>query len=432
MTEPATEGYSVRLQSAVFGTAFFNGTTQSMGTQIVVLLLLGYISSDSFGFLVGIVLASRQFLTVTMSVYSGGLMDRFGTRRIIITFGSAGVVSALVYPVLGPLLGLNFDENAASNPGWAFIAGIMMLQMISGWSEATAWIGSQTLVGQLMRGHPTYAGRMTFVARMGGFIGPPLIGLAWDLHGAWGAFGFLSSWMIGGMTAAAFLPDAKPYPQKPAPEQPDPPQETAKPAGIYATTFRLLLIPAIAMVIMCTVMRQTGSGIQSSFYLVWLREFIQLSGVEIGFLIGGANAAAAVAALSMGPLTRRYQAHWLLILMIGLSIVAIAITPIFGTEYTVLLYATLMVAICIRGIGQGLNFTLMMIIMARNVGVDLQARVTALRITFNRFGGMTIPPIMGGLADIVGLDNSFYIIGGIGVTALCVLSVWVARSPSFK
>ena len=59
MTEPATEGYSVRLQSAVFGTAFFNGTTQSMGTQILVLLLLGYISSDSFGFLVGIVLASR-------------------------------------------------------------------------------------------------------------------------------------------------------------------------------------------------------------------------------------------------------------------------------------------------------------------------------------------------------------------------------------
>ena len=432
MTDIKTETYPVRLQAAVYGTGFFNGTTQSMATQIVVLLLLGYISSESQGFLVGIILASRQFLTVTMSVYSGGLMDRFGTRRIILVFGVSGVLAAISYPILGPMLGLTFDQENASHPGWSFLAGILVIQMISGWSEATTWIGSQSLVGQLMKGHPIYAGRMTFVARVGGFLGPPTIGKAWDLFGSWGAFGFLALWIVGGMIAGAFLPDAKPAYNSPSPPKTDIPPQTAKPHGDYATTFRLLLIPAIAMVIMITVMRQTGSGVQSSFYIVWLREVIQLSGVEIGFLIGGANAASAVAALGMGPLTHRYAAHWLLILMIGLSIVAIAITPVFGTEYSVLLYVALMVAICFRGIGQGLNLPLMMMIMARNVGADLQARITALRITFNRFGGMTIPPIMGGLADIVGLGNSFYIIGSVGVTALCALSIWVARSPSFK
>ena len=91
-----------------------------------------------------------------------------------------------------------------------------------------------------------------------------------------------------------------------------------------------------------------------------------------------------------------------------------------------------MMAICLRGAAQGLNLPLMMTIMARNVGLNLQARVTALRITFNRFGGMIIPPIMGGLAELFGLGNSFYIIGGAGLLGILLLSIWVARSPSFK
>ena len=42
----------------------------------------------------------------------------------------------------------------------------------------------------------------------------------------------------------------------------------------YGQALRLLLIPAVAMVIMATVMRQTGSGVQSSFYVVWLSEYV--------------------------------------------------------------------------------------------------------------------------------------------------------------
>ena len=113
--------------------------------------------------------------------------------------------------------------------------------------------------------------------------------------------------------------------------------------------------------------------------------------------------------------------------MIGVSIVFIAITPLLGDIYLILL-----IAIAVRGVGQGLNLPLMMMIMSQNVGADLQGRVTALRISFNRFGGMLVPPIMGALAEIVGLANSFYIVGAAGVAALCLLSFWVARSPSFK
>jgi hypothetical protein len=69
------------------------------------------------------------------------------------------------------------------------------------------------------------------------------------------------------------------------------------------------------------------------------------------------------------------------------------------------------------------------------VAPHLQGRVTALRISFNRFGGLLVPIGMGALADmqvVGGLANAFYIVGMLGVFALAALSLWVLFSPSFK
>lgn len=438
MTPPGTISYPVGMQAAVYSTAFFNGTVQSMASTIVALLVVALIDKN-LALLVGVVLASRQFLTVSMSVYAGSLMDNFGTKRVIIFFGFTGVLSALAYPSLSLIFGVEVGASL-QNPGVLFVLSIILVQMVSGYSEGSSWIGSQTLVGQLMKGHPIYAGRMTFVARIGGFLGPPAIGYAWDFWGPWGGFGFLAAWIAGGMIAASFLPDTREATRdsrnEDAPsEEDDPADVTPKKQSSYGETLRLLLIPAVAMVIMVTVMRQTGSGVQSSFYVVWLGEHVGIDGSTIGWLIGAANAASAVAALCTGPLLKRYSAHWLLILMVTVSVVAIAITPLFGTNFTTLLFMALLAGICVRGFAQGLNLPLMMIILSNNVAPHLQGRVTALRISFNRFGGLLVPPGMGALADmeaVGGLANAFYIVGIAGVVALGALALWVLMSPSFR
>ena len=291
-----------------------------------------------------------------------------------------------------------------------------------------------------MKGHPVYAGRMTFVARVGGFLGPPAIGYAWDYWGPWGGFGFLAIWIFGGMIAASFLPDTREATRSSrddaaALKEANETDATPKKQSSYGETLRLLLIPAVAMVIMVTVMRQTGSGVQSSFYVVWLGEHVGISGSMIGWLIGAANGASAIAALCTGPLMKRYAAHWLLILMVTISVAAIAITPLFGTNFGTLLFLALLFGICVRGFAQGLNLPLMMVILSRNVAPHLQGRVTALRISFNRFGGLLVPPGMGALADmeaVGGLANAFYIVGIAGVIALGLVAVWVRFSPSFK
>jgi MFS family permease len=409
-----------------------------MASTIVALLVVALIDKN-LALLIGVILASRQFLTVTLSVYSGTLMDNFGTKRVIIAFGVAGVLSALAYPAISMVLGVEVGASL-QNPGMALILAVIFVQMISGWSEATAWIGSQTLVGQLMKGHPVYAGRMTFVARLGGFLGPPAIGYAWDFWGPWGGFGFLAVWIVGGMIAASFLPDTRAATQESRDdaeksEEPDAEDVTPAKQSNYGQTLRLLLIPAVAMVIMVTVMRQTGSGVQSSFYVVWLSEHVGIQGSTIGWLIGAANGASAIAALCTSPLMKRYSAHWLLILMVTVSVIAIAVTPLFGTTFSTLLFMALLGGICVRGFAQGLNLPLMMIILSRNVAPHLQGRVTALRISFNRFGGLLVPPGMGALADmeiVGGLANAFYIVGIAGVIALGVLSLWVLFSPSFN
>lgn len=107
------------------------------------------------------------------------------------------------------------------------------------------------------------------------------------------------------------------------------------------------------------------------------------------------------------------------------AIAAIAITPLLDTM------TLLIVAIAVRGVGQGLNLSLMMSIAARSVGADLQGRVAALRITFNRLGGALVPIAMGAIAELAGLEAAFYAMGAIGIVAVAALAVWIARSPSF-
>lgn len=439
MTMPP-ESFSWRIQGAVYGMAFFNGPLQSMTTMIAALLVGGLISTE-LPLLIAIVLASRQILTVSMSIYGGALMDRLGARSVVIAFGLIGSVSALLYPALPSAFGIAPGAGPSVDPSWLLVAALIALQMVSGYSEATNWTGTQTLVSQLMKGHPVYAGRMTFSARVGGIGGPFVTGLAWDAFGPWGGFSFLAAWILAAVVAALFLPrasDAGPSPAGESQAGRDPAGagelqagDEAAPAGglvsDYAATLRLLLVPAVALVIMATVMRQAGSGIQSSFYVVWLDSEIGLSGALIGILVGASNVASAMAALTTGALARHFAAHTLLIFTIGLSIIGVAVTPLLGDVYVLL-----MVAICVRGIGQGLNLPLMITILSGNVPMRLMGRVTAMRISFNRFGGAVVPLIMGAMAEVVGIAASFYIIGAAGIVALCALSYWAARSPALR
>ena len=423
MTQITDDKKPAALQAAVYAVAFFTGSPFIMLSVIMPLWALELGSSP---FVIGLIISSRQILVITMAVHSGALLDRFGPRIVILVMGCIGAFTMAFFPI------------------FPFLAVIIVLQMISGFAETTTWIGAQTLVGRLLGGRSVYAGRMTAVARVGGFIGPWVTGLTWQYLDSDFAFWFVAWWVFMGGITAVMLPKseiaASPSPaahlpepakdsvaQAPVPQGPPPrPRRSVLPSfSDYGTTFRLLLLPAVALVITVTFMRQTGSGIQSSFYGVWLKE-IGFEAGAIGLLLGIANAASAVAALTIGPLTRRTSEHRLLIAATMLSIAAIAVTPLLGG------FGLLAVAIALRGVGQGLNFPLMLALASRAVGQHLQGRVVALRITFNRLGGAIVPLAMGILVEFVGLEYAFYIVGILGLLLLGVLGAWIACSPELE
>ncbi len=393
----------LRIQLSVYAVAFFAGNVFSIVTVIIPLWAL---ELDASPLTIGLLVSSRQVLAVIFSIHAGALLDKFDSRRVIIFLSLAGSALAALYPLL-PLI----------------IAAIA-IQMLAGFAEVGCWIGAQSLVGRLLEGKPVYAGRMTAVARAGGFIGPALAGFAWQIGGSAGGFGFLAVWILLGSAMALMLPSVPPHLTETDDRKATEPEKASTKflpkSADYKATLRLLLLPAIALIIAATFMRQVGSGIQSSFYGVWLSE-AGITASMIGLLIGTSSLVSAFSALSIGPLVKRFDEQWLLIVMIFLPVVAIAVTPALS------LLSLLFIATALRGIGQGLNLPLMMSIASRSVGQDLQARIVALRISFNRFGSMIFPVLMGLIAEFSGLEAAFYIVGAAAVMLIGLLSLWVWR-----
>ncbi len=400
-TAAKAEKVSWRVQAPVYAAGLFSN---SMTHMISVVLPLWVLSFEDSALVIGIVIGVRQVLPVLFAIHGGALMDRLGIRRVMIVFAVIGAIVPFLFPL------------------FPFISAVIVLQMLSGISAAMGWIGTQAHIGAAMKASPTYAGRMTVCNRFGALAGPPLIGAAWDGFGVWGGFLTLGLWALGLLAASILLP---------------PPKDTIAPAPArltardllpkladYAAAFKLLSIPAIALVIMLTLLRHSGNGIQGSFYIIYL-ESIDISATAIGLLISAASVLGIAGSLLAAPLARIFRSHWLLLLAAAASVLFIAITPALGT------YFLLLVAAALRGGAMGLAQPLMISVMASAAG-DAQGKAVGLRTTANRVIVMVVPVIMGAAVEFVGLENSFYLVGGALLATLIPITLHIRRSPAFR
>ena len=394
----------LRVQGPVYAAALFHGNLYHMASVILPLWAVVLGVSPLW---IGIFLGSRQLLSIPFSIHGGALMDRFGARRVILIFSVIGAATMFGFPAM------------------PWIGAAIALQVFSGFGEAVCWIGAQTLVGQIMRGDAKYTGRMIFVARLGGFAGPPLIGLCWDFLGPTGAFSALGIWAICGWVVVWMIPETAVSANRPGASQRLTLRDTLPRLSDYTEAFRLLAIPAVALVIATSMVRQSGAGVQTSFYIVYLEQ-IGVSGAGIGTLLGISAAFSAIASLAVAPTLRFVKSHWLLMFMVAASIVTIAVTPMMES------YIILALVIGARGFSQGYNLPLLLTIASTAVGPESQGKVVALRITVNRVLSALVPIVMGAMAEFIGLEKSFYVIGGVGFVLICALSVGVGRSPAIR
>ena len=347
---------------------------------------------------IGILVGARSILALFLSIHIGVLMDRFGTRRVTLFFVWTGMALAPLFPLV---------------PGfWA----ILLLQLVSGAAVSFAWSGAQTLIAQLAEGDAGYIGKFSFFARLGSTTAPILAGIVWDFGGAWPAYLFGAAW--GAVLTIALLrtQEAEIFGARPADGMGRArfrARDALPRAADYVSSIMLVAIPAVAVSMAVISMRNTTYSIQTSVYVVYLEQ-IGLVGTTIGILFATAEIASGFGSLFAGRAVRLGDPLRTMLSGTVLSILLIAMTPLLGG-----IFALLLLSQVIRGWLEGVIQPVILSVQARAVGRHQQGAVVGLRQTGQRLTSIVIPPLMGGIADHWGVSESFFVLGAL-MLLLCV------------
>jgi MFS family permease len=402
---PATSEPPAIAVYATYGVGFA-GNGVAMMLKVVIPLWaieLGFSASQ-----IGIAISLSSLLPFLLSIHGGVLMDRLGTRRVTMTFA---VTTALLCPLY---------------PVFPFFAAMLALQLITGLTSSMVWVGAQSLIVRFTKGQTRLIARFSVAARCGTLLGPVAIGTIWDLAGPWGAFFFAGACGLLVLVALKAVPETT----EAGSEQPEKPitrlTDLLPNWRDYARAFSMLAIPTVAFVVAMTIMRNSSTGIQTSFYIVYLNE-IGFLGAVIGLLVGISEGAGMAGALMAGWWERFIRPHWVLNGFVVVSLVFVSITPVLGGIFILLTIATFA-----RGFAQGLTQPVMFGILARAVDSSVQGTSIGLRTTSNRLAAVVVPFAMGLVADAVGIENSFYVCGGILIALCGVVAVMVHRTSDFR
>jgi MFS family permease len=399
---PAGE-VSWRIQGAVYGIGLFSTSIFHIASVILPLYTAAMNPSP---IMFGLVFGANHVLPLMFSIHTGALMDRLGARRVLLVFTALGAIMPLIYPAA------------------PFIWAVVFLQMFLGLSQSMGWLGAQAMIGQLMHGRTTYAGRLSFVIRIGQLAAAPMAGVTWDLFGPWGAFAMMSLWGCGSVLCAMLLP---PKPLDPALYPPELNRRERlrtllpNPAD-YITAFRLLGVPAVVVIVLLGSLMHVGNSVQSSFYVAWLND-MGLTGTAIGLLGPASAIGAALFSLLTARLLRYVGGLWITLLSLWAGILLVCATPLFGS------YLALQCAMFLRSGANGLAQPLVITLVLRGAGRENQGKAIGLRGTANRIASILSPLAMGAIAQVLGLKLSFFAVGATASLVMIGIAVYLWHRP---
>ncbi len=398
LADPADKPIPLRVQWAVYVSGYLATGMQNMTGLIIPLWVV--LTLNPSAFTIGLILGARPLLPAILAIHGGAMMDRLGAKRVMMVFALVGIVVPLIYP-LAP---------------WVWI--VIILQMLGGLATTMSWIGAQTLIGQIMKGDATHSGRLGSAALFGNLTVPPIVGAAWDVLGPWGAFLTMSLWAAGLYIAAFILP--APSGELERGYDRIYIRDFIPRLSGYIEAFALLSVPAIALVVMVSVLRNNTYAIRGSFYVVHL-DSVSLGGTEIGLLMSAAGMVGVGAALLVAPLSRIISPVVLLFLTVAGAIVFISITPLLDMFWQLAIIAGLW------GGSVGMSMPLMISIMSKAADSRSQGKSVGIRITANRASAAILPVIMGAIAEVFGIGNSFLIIGMTMLASLAGVAFYCQR-----
>jgi MFS family permease len=398
---PATASAEPSVVRATLWAGFFTNGVWDMLSVLVPLYAaaLGLSAAD-----IGFIVAARSVLPAVLSIHGGILMDHWGTRRVLQCVAIACLALPLGYPMTGwfPLL--------------------VLLQLLLGLASGLGMSASQTWSLQTSYDVATLA-RYSLYSRIGTFLAPVMVGATWDFFGAWAAFASVSLWAAGTVATVRVVRQH----DRPAPAAKDAARRRTLALLIpkwpaHKQALALSAIPAVTFVLFVSFFRNAPGAIQSSMYVVYLGD-VGLSGTLIGALVGICEFAGVIGSLAAAPLERRLHAPTLVIVCMAASVAAISVTPLIG-----FLFPLLVVAAAVRGFAQGMSQPLMYSLLGSAVPASAHGASVGLRNAVTRFASIVTPAVMGVVAEVWGIEASFYVMGvamlaGIGMLAVSARSL---------
>ena len=103
-----------------------------------------------------------------------------------------------------------------------------------------------------------------------------------------------------------------------------------------------------------------------------------------------------------------------------------SIPPVLGPVFL------LLVASSLRGVTNGLSQPLLISMVLRASGSVGQGKAVGLRGTCNRVASVSAPILMGALAELVGIENSFYVVGLVITVLMALLMRHAMNTPDRK
>ena len=354
---------------------------------------------------IGLLVGAKSLLTFFLAIHGGAMMDRLGTRRVMLFFTATTGCLAALYPFL------------------PWLPVMVVLQMMIGFASNMTWIGAQTMIAQVTGGDPAKIGRFSFFSRIGNVIAPVLMGLLWDFAGPTAAFFGVACW-----SSCMFYAVSKV-------ENPQAPstligkislRDVLPKLSDYTGSIKLVLIPAVAFTLAISFTRHATNAAENSFLIVYLRE-LGFSGTLIGAMFSIAEVLNGIGSLFVGRFSNRWPIPWLMIGFTAVSIILLAITPLLGGVFVLLALAQ-----CVRRMSEGLVQPLMFSLQARAAPRNLQGAIVGLRVTNNRLASIITPIFMGLVVQAFGISTGFFVTGGVLLFGVLCLVIVVARSDLNK
>lgn len=421
MTDPTGKPdviLTARAEFTAYSTAFISIGMLPM-TQILVPLWCAVILNMD-PWMIGVIAGARAFLATFFSIHSGALLDRLGVRRVGVFCAMASVFLMLLYPVV---------PMATDAMSIQFLL-IVVLQLITGFLHTIGWIGAQTQIGQLTHGSPKHMGRFVSISNISNFFTPLLAGWMWDigqaspLGGAWAAFSFVALWNLALWISVAKMPippgisvpKHRPRLRDLVPSLPD-----------YQEALRLLLIPSVAFVVVCSFLMNGLIQMRMNFLSLYM-ENIGYEGVIIGFITGLAFLVAGITALPTEQARRYLAPQWIVLAMVLLTAIGNGIVPVFesvmGLAFTTVMF----------GAGVGLGMAYVLSLLSRSVPTSQFGLSVGLRTTANRFSATIVPPIAGFVIDLADKDYGagFIFIAVLFVIGAVITAILAGRSDNIK